>query len=110
MPIIKRSKPHAIPPSWYAYRRLHRIASFGMLGLPAVVVVAALCVLVYPALAEPLFLVLAPVWALWWGQTAFRLVRWPCPRCGQAWLAQQESGLCTHRRCARCGLALYESP
>ena len=50
------------------------------------------------------------IWCAAWGLAAFRLARWPCPRCGIAWLSSQEVRLGASRRCGKCGLGLYEKP
>jgi ribosomal protein S27AE len=42
---------------------------------------------------------------LWFAVAAFRLLRWPCPRCGRPFLASQDPW---ERRCGNCALGLYE--
>jgi len=92
---------------WDEYRRRHRIAAFGLLGLPAVVGVAILAKLYVGVDSELLFATLASIWCCIWGWAAFRVARWPCPRCGAAYLANQDPW---QRRCAKCGLQLYADP
>ena len=50
---------------------------------------------------------LVPLLAVW-AWVAFRLVRFPCPRCGVPFLANQEPEIKASRVCSKCGLKLYE--
>jgi hypothetical protein len=94
---------------WRAYRRQNRlVTALLVMGLPAIVL---LCVLVRwqfgfeMNLAFPL---LAASWAVCWGYCAFKLIRFPCPRCGNAFLRSQKPEMQLQRRCPHCGLKLYE--
>jgi hypothetical protein len=100
----------AVPASWREYQRRNRAAMLGMaLGMPGItaICVAALLIglesviIVYPAALM--------VWLVWWAISAFRLVRWPCPRCGVPWLSSQPIEFTKHRKCGQCDLGLYES-
>jgi ribosomal protein S27AE len=75
----------------------------GLLGLPTVTAIAIVVRLVGVGSAAA-FDVPAILWCMWWGWVAFRAVRVPCPRCGVAFLSNQEPW---ERRCGRCGLILY---
>jgi ribosomal protein S27AE len=93
-----------VPPSWAAYRRRSRIAMFGLLGFPAIVVFATALRLTFGVNSQIWFVALALCWCGWWGWAAFRAVRSPCPRCGVPFLANQDPW---EHRCGKCGLALY---
>lgn len=56
--------------------------------------------------AKPAF-VLALGWAVAAGLWGFRMIFWPCPRCGQAFLIPW--GVFTGR-CSRCGLPKWADP
>jgi hypothetical protein len=101
-----------IPSAWRPYRERNRDAVLGLLlGFPTTFAVAFLVAQFLPEALVPLLLIGAVVlWAVFWGALAFRVVRWPCPRCGVAWLSNQEARLGVKRCCAKCGLALYEQP
>jgi len=100
-----------IPSVWREYRFRNTVATVGLvLGAPLVVVVSIAIKFWMPQYAETLFVGLMVIWAVFWGWSAFRVVRWPCPRCGKAWLANQEPAIGAQRRCSNCGLSLYESP
>jgi hypothetical protein len=100
-----------IPASWRQYRRRNLIATFSLVvGIPCVVTLAILFKLWNPKQAHIAFPVLLVMWALFWGWSAFRVARWPCPRCGRPWLSYQEPHLGAERRCKQCGLGLYEAP
>jgi hypothetical protein len=87
------------------------VATVGLLlGFPIVVGIAIVSKLWSSANAENFLIALTIIWAVLWGWSAFRVVRWPCPRCGAPWLANQEMGIGAKRCCSNCGLALYESP
>lgn len=100
-----------IPPSWQGYRRRSRAAMIGLVvGLPATVALGISLKLTFgPHVEEFLFPVVMTTWALIWGVLAFRLVRWPCPRCAKPWLAGQGIELGAPRKCAHCALGLYEA-
>jgi len=100
-----------IPSAWREYRFRNTVATVGLvLGAPVAVVFGILIKLWIPQYAEAVFVGLMVVWAVLWGWSAFRVVRWPCPRCGKAWLAHQEPAIGAQRVCSNCGLSLYESP
>jgi len=98
------------PEQWREYRRWHLLASYGMLGLPATVVIA-IALKVWAGLTSPVaFVALAVCWVSLWGFAALRSVRVPCPRCGAPFLAGQEPQFQLRRHCSHCGLGLYEQP
>ena len=100
-----------VPPEWREYRFRNTVATAGLvLGAPLVVVVGNAIKLWMPHYAENVFVGLMAICAVLWGWSAFRVVRWPCPRCGKAWLAHQEPTIGAQRVCSNCGLALYEAP
>jgi len=101
----------AIPPSWQSYRSRDRLA-VGLLvgGLPGAVVLVIAAKVVFRLSNDFVFIAVMLLWCIAWGWAAFRVARWPCPRCGVAWLSNQDARLGTPRRCASCGLALYEQP
>lgn len=100
-----------VPAAWRQYRRRNLVATLGLVaGMPCTVALAILFKLWSPAQAQIAFPVLMVIWAVFWGGSAFRVARWPCPRCGRAWLSYQEPNLGAERRCKQCGLGLYEAP
>jgi len=100
-----------VPAAWRQYRRRNLIATLGLVaGMPCTVALAILLKLWSPEQAQFAFPIIVVVWALLWAWSAFRVVRWPCPRCGRAWLSYQEANLGAERRCKQCGLGLYEAP
>lgn len=104
-----RSRP--IPESWRGYRHRNRIAALLLVaGLPLVVVLAIAAKILLGALSEFFFVGAVILWCAVWGYAAIRVSRWPCPRCGQPWLSNQEVRLGAPRVCANCGLGLYEAP
>jgi hypothetical protein len=101
----------SIPEAWLSYRRHNQIAIAGLvLGFPATIAIAIALKLCTEAPHEASLLGLVLVWASLWGWSAFRLARWPCPQCGSAWLSGQEPSFGAARRCASCGLGLYQAP
>ncbi len=98
-----------IPPEWHEYRRRHNRAVLGLLGgLPVTMLLVILIGKVQPAFFHAAMVIAPTVWAVLWGWAAFQLVRWPCPRCGRAWLSNQEPVLGGNRCCVGCGLSLFE--
>ena len=98
------------PEQWSEYRCWHLLACYGLLGLPAVGIVAVL-LKVWAGLQSPaIFAGLAVTWAVAWGAIALRSVRVPCPRCGARFLAAQDPQFHLKRCCVHCGLGLYEEP
>jgi len=109
-PSVKRTGP--IPQAWQSYRRRNWLAVVVLIGgLPGTfaLVIAAMLLFHLPQSDLALFLVVG-LWCIALGWAAFRVVRWPCPRCGAAWLSNQELRLGARRACANCGLGLYEQP
>jgi hypothetical protein len=101
---------NAIPATWREYRRRHLAATFGLVaGFPCVIGIAIAAKLAELAFIDIIFPVLMAAWALVWGVLAFRLVRWPCPRCGRPWLSHQAAELGVPRQCAYCHLKLYQA-
>ena len=104
-----RSRP--IPESWHSYRRRNRIATLLLVaGFPFMVVLAIGAKILLGASSEFVFVGAVVLWCVAWGYAAIRVSRWPCPRCGQPWLSNQEVRLGAPRVCANCGLGHYESP
>lgn len=98
------------PTEWREYRRWHLRATYGMLGLPAAVLIAII-LKIWAGVESPVaFIALVVTWAILWGWVAFKSVRVPCPRCGSAFLAGQDTQFQTKRSCVHCGLGLYEQP
>ena len=81
-----------------------------VLGLPAAIAIAAILKLAGVQFAEAALWCLVVAWTSIWGWSAFRVIRWPCPRCGNPWLAGQNPQLGVKRSCAVCGLELYQAP
>jgi predicted RNA-binding Zn-ribbon protein involved in translation (DUF1610 family) len=103
--------PRHVPPEWVGYRHRNRVALVSVLvGLPVSVCLAFAGILLAGQSPEVAATVCLSVWVILSGWAALRIVRWPCPQCGYAWLANQEPRLGAVRRCAHCGLGLYESP
>jgi len=90
---------------WKEYRTRNFQASVGLLGLPLVVAFAAFLGWLTHSSAISLLVSFATGWAVFWGWLAFRAVRFPCPRCGIPFLANQDPWA---RCCEKCGLKLYE--
>jgi len=100
----------SVPESWREYRKRHILAAAGLLlGLPLLAVVGYVGVLWFGPYGVHALIALAVLWAIFWGWAALRVVRWPCPRCGKAWLSHQEPVIGS-RACSNCGLVLYEPP
>ena len=99
------------PLAWQGYRRRNWLAA-GLLvgGLPAAFAVAIAASIAFEPASEFVLFAAVLSWCLAWGWAAFRVARWPCPRCDIPWLSSQEPRLGVPRRCGRCGLALYEAP
>jgi ribosomal protein S27AE len=99
------------PKQWIEYRRRHLVASIGLVaGLPTVVAVAVTARSLGVENPTFVFVILAVIWVGLWGWSAFRVIRFPCPRCGLPFLANQEPQYQATRSCSKCGLGLYEQP
>lgn len=94
---------------WRDYRNRHWAATLGIvLGMPALIPLAigikALTrqepYLVFPEVAVP--------WLAIWAVLAFRVARFPCPRCQSNFFANQVWDIRGTRHCNKCGLKLYE--
>ena len=104
-----RSRP--IPESWRSYRQRKRRAVWLLVaGFPLAVVFAIAAKVLLGASSEFVFIGAVVLWCAAWGYAAIRVSRWPCPRCSQPWLANQEARLGAPRVCANCRLGLYEAP
>lgn len=101
----------SVPRSWTSYRKRNWLA-VGLLlgGLPLAVALAIATRVVFHLEGDAALILAVLAWCCAWGCAAIRVVRWPCPRCGAGWLASQEARLGAPRRCAKCGLGLYEEP
>lgn len=104
-------RTHTIPPSWQSYRNRNWLA-VGLLvgGLPGAFLVVIATKIVFLLANDLVFIAAILLWCIAWGWAAFRVARWPCPRCGAAWLSNQEVRIGAPRKCANCGLGLYEEP
>ena len=110
----------SVPEPWREYRKRHILAVAGLLlGLPLLAVVGGAGVLWLGSYGIYVLIALLSLWGVFWGWAALHVVRWPCPRCGKAWLSHQEpvigspfsmSDRVGSRSCSNCGLALYERP
>jgi len=99
-----------VPLSWREYQRRNRAAMLGLaLGLPGITGVCIVALLVGVRSAAVFYPVALVVWLVWWAFAAFRLVRWPCPRCGAPWMSSQPVEFTKTRKCGKCGLGLYEA-
>lgn len=100
-----------IPGDWKPYQKQARLVFAGLLlGLPAITFLSFLFFKFAEPGGELLFAFAIFLWALWWGYQAIKLVRMPCPRCGEMWLAWQDPFFIQKRQCAKCGLLKYEEP
>jgi hypothetical protein len=100
-----------IPEPWKEYRRRNLVAAFGLvLGYPVVGAMIVAIRIWRPAYADDALLMLTIIWFGFWAWSALRVARFPCPRCGQAWLSSQGAAWGAKRRCSHCGLGLYERP
>ena len=104
-------RTRSIPSSWQSYRSRNWLAA-GLLvgGLPGAVLVVIGAKVAFHLASDLFLLAVILLWCIAWGWAAFRVARWPCPRCGTAWLSNQEARLGAARKCATCGLGLYEEP
>lgn len=104
-------KRKTIPPAWQSYRSRNWLAVAVLIGgLPGAFLVAIIAALVLGRLSQILLFAAVVLWCVALGWAAFRVTRWPCPRCNASWLAGQEPRLGASRQCAGCGLGLYEEP
>ena len=94
---------------WKAYKRRNRAATFGLiLGLPAAFAVAVVLKRALPDVQPDVLLgAVVGLWCVCWGWLAFRVARFPCPRCGEVFFANQEPLIVGPRSCGNCGLQLY---
>ena len=89
---------------WRDYRRRHWAAMLGFLLMPpGLMAVSLISQKLGFSFFIPFIIIIASLlWAVIWLWLAFRITRFPCPRCGTAF----NSG----HACRRCGLNLYEQP
>ncbi len=100
-----------VPAAWQEYRFRSVVACMGLiLGFPLVALVVIMFKLWISDGSDEVLIVLVALWTLFWGWSAIHVVRFPCPRCRQPWLASQEPGLDGKRCCSHCGLSRYEAP
>lgn len=91
------------------YRRRHWAATLGLvLGLPGAVFVAIGLREITGQDSDLLVVGTVLPWLALWAWLAFRVVRFPCPRCGVPSLANQEPEMKRNRVCSKCGLKLYQ--
>ena len=97
--------------SWTLYRKRNWLAG-GLLigGLPLAVAIAIVAKVYFNFVGEFVLILAILIWCCAWGWAAIRVARWPCPRCGNPWLSNQEIRIGAGRQCAKCGLSLYEEP
>jgi hypothetical protein len=95
--------------NWAEFHRRDRMAKgWLVVGLPVMFLVGyATSRLLAIALGTVLVALSLP-WSIVFAWFAFRLVRFPCPKCGVPFLAPQEFRFDAHRRCLNCGLGLHE--
>ena len=94
---------------WSKYRHQNKLVGLNLIvGLPVIVGLCLIARWLFKLDLSIIFPLLAAAWAICWGITAFKLVRFPCPRCGQAFLSNQQPKLQSTRYCSNCGLKLYE--
>ena len=103
--------PETYKRQWRKYRRRHWAATLGLvLGFPGSVLIAIGLRKITGQ--DPGLLVVATVlpWLAFWTWLAFRVARFPCPRCGVPFLANQESDTEMKKSgvCSKCGLKLYQ--
>lgn len=98
-----------IPKQWKGYRQRNLVAALGLVvGYPAVGLVVIAIKLWLPDYADVSFIVLTIMWSGIWVWSVFRASKWPCPRCGSAWLSSQRLKHVGENSCSKCGLNLYE--
>ncbi len=101
----------SIPKSWHSYRRRNWAATATLIiGLPITFLIAIAVNALFGTQSGLLLLGSLLLWAVVWAWSAIRIARWPCPKCGVAWLSNQEVRLGAPRVCSNCGLGLYEEP
>lgn len=101
--------PETYKLQWRVYRWRHWAATFGLvLGLPVAVFMAISLREIISQDSGLLVLGTVLPWLALWAWLAFRVVRFPCPRCGIPFLANQEPKMKKNRVCSRCGLKLYQ--
>ena len=98
-----------IPKQWSEYRRRNWIALIYLIfGLPFNFVIAAmLSNFINSAIVAVLAFLL---WIFFIGWFAFKITRFPCPRCTLPFIANQNVSFVKKRCCNNCGLGLYEKP
>lgn len=100
-----------IPQAWQGYRTRNRVATALLLaGLPAAFAVVVAVKIAFGGTGEFMLIASITLWCVAWGWAAVRVARWPCPRCNVPWLSNQEVQFAATRKCANCGLSLYEEP
>jgi hypothetical protein len=93
---------------WNEFRRLNRGAIiFLFLGLFGILIIFLIYGVVTQSDPINLYFAAMILWGLIFIRLAFRVVRFPCPRCDTPFLFRQDPG---GRQCSKCGLALYEDP
>lgn len=109
--LLKMFKDKSKVSSWLVYRQRNWVAmGLLILGLPATMVTTVALKFIFGFANELIFVSAVVLWCIAWGWAAFRVSRWPCPRCGKAWLANQEACIGAPRQCAACKLGLYQEP
>lgn len=88
---------------WHPYRIRHRLAAgLLILGLPGAFAIAIALKIFDISTSQIGLVTIVLIWACLFGYAAFRVVRFPCPRCGHHFGGA--------RACTTCALLLYESP
>ncbi len=94
---------------WSIYRRKSGAAMVVLiLGLPFIAILCAFLQWFFDVDLRMVFPFFAALWAVLWGFLAYRLVRFPCPRCNAPFLLNQNPEFNLKRACTKCGLKLYE--
>lgn len=94
--------------NWAKYRILNRLTMLNLIfGLPLIVLICLNMRWYFKIDSSLVFPLMAILWAVSWGLMAFKLIRFPCPRCNAPFLANQTAKLKKDRSCVNCGLKLY---
>ncbi|WP_143015990.1 hypothetical protein [Paracidovorax cattleyae] len=94
---------------WDIYRRKSRIAMAALIfSLPIMAIFCAFFQWFFDFDLGMVFPFFAALWAMLWGFLAYRLIRFPCPRCEVPFLLNQNIEFSLKRACPKCGLKLYE--
>lgn len=94
---------------WKEYKRANWAAGLWLvLGFPCVVLVAILLKALSFETGVAGLVVLSLAWAATWAVLCVRVTRFRCPRCNGLYFAHTQLFYGAGRKCAHCGLRLYE--